>query len=111
VTSDAVASVIADVWQAVLGLNSVGIDDNFFELGGHSLLAIQLVSRLRDLFQTSIALTALFEHPTVAELAGHINQITGSADDRMRELEQMLDYVEQLSPDQVQALLNGQQGD
>jgi acyl transferase domain-containing protein len=107
----AVEQVIAEVWQAVLGLNTVGIDDNFFELGGHSLLAIQLVSRLRDLFQTSIALTALFEHPTVAALAEHINQITGSADDRMRELEQMLDYVEQLSPDQVQALLNEQQGD
>ena len=98
--------MIADVWGAVLGVASVGIHDNFFHLGGHSLLAIQLISRLRELFQTEIALTALFERPTVAELAAHIDQITGDANKRVEQLEEMLDYIERLSPDEVQALLD-----
>jgi acyl transferase domain-containing protein len=102
---NAVEQAIADVWQAVLGLTSVGIHDNFFQLGGHSLLAIQLNSRLRDLFQTDIALMALFERPTVAELAEHLDAITGNAEARMQDLERMLDYVEQLSPEAVQTLL------
>ena len=105
----AVEQTIADVWEAVLGLAGVGVHDNFFELGGHSLLAIQLISRLRDLFETELALTTLFERPTIAELAAHI-EATGDAEGRMRELERMIDYVEQLSPDEVQALLDGEQG-
>jgi len=83
----------------------VGIHDNFFQLGGHSLLAIQVNSRLRDLFQTDIPLMALFDRPTVAELALHLDAITGNAESRMQELERMLDYVEQLSPEAVQTLL------
>jgi NAD(P)-dependent dehydrogenase (short-subunit alcohol dehydrogenase family)/acyl carrier protein len=102
---NAVEQTIADVWQAVLGLEVVGIHDNFFQLGGHSLLAIQLISRVRDLFQTHIALTALFEQPTIAELAAHLDSITGNAEARMQDLERMLDYVEQLSPEAVELLL------
>jgi acyl transferase domain-containing protein len=102
---NAVEQTIADVWQAVLGLTSVGIHDNFFQLGGQSLLAIQLISRLRDLFQNDIALTALFERPTVAELAEHLDAITGNAEARLQDLERMLDYIEQLSPEAVQTLL------
>jgi acyl transferase domain-containing protein len=102
--------MVADVWQTILGMNSVGIHDNFFELGGHSLLAIQLVGRLRDLFQADIGITALFEYPTVAQLAGHIEGMTENAGEPMEELARMLDYVEQLSPEEVKALLAEQQG-
>jgi phthiocerol/phenolphthiocerol synthesis type-I polyketide synthase E len=101
----AVEQMIADVWQLVLGVNAVGVRDNFFELGGHSLLAIQLVSRLRDLFQAEIALTAIFDHPTLAQLAEHVQTITGNGDAQIERLAQMLDYVEQLSPEEVEALL------
>ncbi|MGH9693849.1 MAG: phosphopantetheine-binding protein, partial [Bryobacteraceae bacterium] len=104
----AVEQMIADVWQLVLGVNAVGVHDNFFELGGHSLLAIQLVSRLRDLFQAEITLTAIFDHPTLAQLAAHVQAITGSGDAQMERLAEMLDYVEQLSPEEVEALLSGE---
>ena len=72
---------------------------------------IQLISRLRELFQAEIAFTALFERPTVAELAAHIDQITGDANKRVEQLEEMLDYIEQLSPEEVQALLTTRQPD
>jgi acyl transferase domain-containing protein/acyl carrier protein len=106
-----VEQMVSDVWQAILGMGAVGIHDNFFELGGHSLLAIQLVSRLRDLFQADIGLTALFEYPTVADLAAHIDGMLENAEGQMEDLARMLDYVEQLSPDEVKELLSGQQRD
>ncbi len=63
---------LAAIWAKVLGLEQVGIYDNFFELGGHSLLAIQVMARLRSTFCVELSLRCLFEFPTVAELAEHI---------------------------------------
>ena len=40
-------SVIAAVWQNVLGVEKVGVHDNFFDLGGHSLLSAQVTAKLR----------------------------------------------------------------
>ncbi|MCK9738895.1 non-ribosomal peptide synthetase [Pseudomonas syringae] len=60
---------LAEIWQALLGLERVGRHDHFFELGGHSLMAVQLVSCLRQRFEVEVALGDLFMHPTICELA------------------------------------------
>ena len=61
--------VLASIWEAVLEVAPVGVGDNFFELGGHSLLATRVVSRIQEAFQMSMPLRALFEAPTIRELA------------------------------------------
>jgi phthiocerol/phenolphthiocerol synthesis type-I polyketide synthase E len=70
-----VESLIADVWQEVLGLERIGVHDDFFQLGGHSLVAAQVVVRLRKAFQVELSVQSLFEAPTVADLGAHIETI------------------------------------
>jgi acyl carrier protein len=67
--SSRVEQTIADIWQELLGIETVGIYDNFFELGGHSLLATQIVGRLRETFRINLPLRALFESPAIRDLA------------------------------------------
>jgi phthiocerol/phenolphthiocerol synthesis type-I polyketide synthase E len=59
---------LAEIWQASLGIDQVGIDDNFFDLGGDSILGIQLVSRTIEAGM-QLSPDQLFEHQTIAELA------------------------------------------
>jgi len=70
-----VEELLAQIWAKVLGVEKVGIHDNFFELGGHSLLATQVFSRLCDTFAVELPLRCLFESPTVALLAEHIEAV------------------------------------
>ena len=67
--------LLAQVWAETLGLDQVSVHDNFFELGGHSLMVAQMVSRLRDIFSLEVPIRTLFEKPTVAELAEHLETI------------------------------------
>ncbi|HEX8275247.1 MAG TPA: amino acid adenylation domain-containing protein [Longimicrobiaceae bacterium] len=69
---------IAEVWQGMLEIGEVGVHDDFFALGGHSLYATQIISRVRDAFDVELSLQAIFEHPTVAGLAGTVEELRAS---------------------------------
>jgi acyl carrier protein len=99
-----VERTIANIWQDVLQIEKAGIHDNFFELGGHSLLATLLISRLREAFQVELPLRSLFEMPTVAELSVTITQRKAEQADN-HTLARMLAELDQLSADEVKALL------
>jgi len=66
---NAVEAVLARMWGDLLGVEDLGVTDNFLARGGHSLLATQIVSRVRETFQVEVPVRALFQGPTVAELA------------------------------------------
>src|SRR6266536_4550728 len=70
--------VLCALFAEVLGVAGVGIEDNFFALGGDSIVSIQLVSRAR---KAGLVITprAVFEHQTVAGLAGVATLIEAAA--------------------------------
>ncbi|HYG62485.1 MAG TPA: amino acid adenylation domain-containing protein, partial [Thermoanaerobaculia bacterium] len=66
---DELESRLARIWEEVLGTAPIGVTDGFFDLGGHSLLAVRLTAWIaRELGQT-LPLAALFQAPTVEQMA------------------------------------------
>jgi amino acid adenylation domain-containing protein len=64
-----IEQTIARLWQELLHIERVGRQSNFFELGGHSLHGMKLVTKISQCFGVDLPVIALFEHPTVEDLA------------------------------------------
>ena len=94
---------LIQIWQEVLQLEKVGVTDNFFDLGGHSLLATQVVSRVREHFNVELALSALFEEPTIENIALHLLQAELESTDDM-EMADLLAEIEGLSEEDLKNL-------
>ncbi|MBE9178538.1 amino acid adenylation domain-containing protein [Oculatella sp. LEGE 06141] len=65
--------MVAQVWQHILQVETVGIHDNFFDLGGHSLWLVQVHSQLQHRSGTEFPLLELFRYPTVSSLAAFLS--------------------------------------
>jgi acyl carrier protein len=65
----AIAEPLAQLWCAVLRVDSAVVEDNFFELGGSSLHAMLLASRIQTTLGIEISLGDFFENPTFGMLA------------------------------------------
>ena len=69
---DGLVPTIAGIWSEVLGVENVGPDDDFFALGGNSLVAVQLIGQVRKAVGVRLPMRALFDAPTVADMADHV---------------------------------------
>jgi len=103
---------LAELIGELVGGIRVGAGDDFFALGGNSLLAMRLVARTNDLFGASVALQDFLRIPTVAALAAAVERSRGGgspgevrADSAALADERLLDRLDELSDDEVDALL------
>ena len=95
---------IARIWAEVLSLDEVGVSDNFLNLGGHSLAASRIISQIIRSFQLELPIKALFDSPTVEQMAAVIMEHRGK---RLGEedLEHMLGELESLSNEEAKRIL------
>ena len=83
-------SIIATIWQQLLGLEMVGVHNNFFDIGGNSLLMVQVLSKLREAFNRDIPIVDIYQYPTVSSLAEYLTH----AEIESSSLQEVRDRVE-----------------
>jgi len=69
-----VEEVLASIWSTVLAGEPHGVHENFFYAGGDSILAAQFVARVSDTLAVEISLLSFFDAPTVAGVAGVVEE-------------------------------------
>ena len=77
--------ILAGIFGQVLGVEPprlVGVDDSFFDLGGDSLSAMRLVAAVNASMDVGLSVRAVFEAPTVAQLAPRL----GAGEDQLEPL-------------------------
>lgn len=73
---------IGDLWKKLMRRDAVSIRDDFFASGGNSLIAVSLINRINKIFSSALPLQALFESPTVEQLARRVDDLgAGGRDD------------------------------
>ncbi|MRH87783.1 amino acid adenylation domain-containing protein [Nocardia sp. SYP-A9097] len=63
---------VVRAFEAVLGVDRVGVDDDFYALGGNSLKSVQVVSELRKELDYEIPISWMLSDPCPADLAKRI---------------------------------------
>lgn len=67
-------STLETIWEDLLNVSHIGRSQTFLELGGHSLLAMRLVSKIKEQLGQDLPLAAVFDNPTIEQLANILRQ-------------------------------------
>ncbi|MCX4750208.1 amino acid adenylation domain-containing protein [Kitasatospora sp. NBC_01287] len=86
-------TLIAELWQEVLGVEKAGALDDFFELGGDSLLVTRVAARIRSTAGLDVQVRDVFENPTLASLAALVEEL-------------LIAEIDALSEDEVESRLD-----
>jgi amino acid adenylation domain-containing protein len=73
---------MVQLWREILKPGNTivfGVNENFFVLGGNSLKAVLLISLISKELHVEIALTEIFKHPTVRDMAAYVASTRKSA--------------------------------
>jgi acyl carrier protein len=71
-TRNAIEEKLKSICDTALAGKRIDINDNLFEIGASSLKLIEIHEQIDREFPGKIDLTELFDFPTIAELAGHL---------------------------------------
>lgn len=69
--------VVRAVWACALGVDAVADHVGFFDLGATSVVVVDVLRQLRPRWPHLTAVD-LFDHPTVVELADHLDDHVSS---------------------------------
>ena len=76
-----VEQILAGICAGVLGVDRVGVDESFFHLGGDSLSAMRAVAAINTALDTNLAVTTIFDAPSVRSLSEQLGRHTRSAEE------------------------------
>ena len=93
---------VESVFREVLRSGPLGAHANFFAAGGDSLRGSQVIGRINERLSLGLSVTAVFQYPTVAELARAIDQASGASSSLSASLQAQIDA---LSDEEVARLL------
>jgi amino acid adenylation domain-containing protein len=65
---------LCEIWQALLGLEKVGITNDFFMIGGNSIMAIQVSHKMNKILKTPIKVSDVFKFKSIQALLENIPQ-------------------------------------
>jgi acyl transferase domain-containing protein len=65
---------VCEVWQQVLGMETLDAEASFFDLGGDSISSGYVISRLQTIFGVPLDVFAIFDYDTPRSLARHIDE-------------------------------------
>ncbi len=68
---------LQEICDAALPGKRIGVDDNLFEVGASSLKLIEIHEQIDKEYPGKVDLTELFDYPTIAELARHLESKLG----------------------------------
>jgi amino acid adenylation domain-containing protein len=77
-----VEAKLLEIWKELLGNSDMGVDQDFFDLGGTSLLLARLLVRIERAFGRKLDAAAVFEAPTVRDLALRVRKIDTNSQTR-----------------------------
>jgi acyl carrier protein len=72
ITRTAIETRLKEIVDAALEDKGIGIHESLFEIGTSSLALVEIHERIEAVFPGQIDITDLFDYPTIAELAAHL---------------------------------------
>ncbi len=96
---------LCNIWSAFFNLDRIGIDDDFIDLGGHSLVATQILVRIQQTLDVKVSLKDMLTKGKTIRALAELVEESLLADTDEQELEQLMREMEQMSEDELAALM------
>jgi len=71
---DVIESKLIKICQQILKIEDINLNDKFIDLGGNSLKIIELECAIENEFNVELAISEIFNMPTIKEIADHIGK-------------------------------------
>lgn len=89
---------LGGIWAEVLDFPNLPTDSHFFDMGGDSLAAVTLFLRVSEEFGIDLPIATITQVPTLAALAGRIDDRRSAPDDGYRSLQLLADGPDDAPP-------------